>query len=154
MVFTLYVDKDEAIKLLHALQWVKELGFAQCGFAAWFSKVASKFKRKEDYISGLWAIIYDCRHIHSSFFTNSCVEFTRRQTNEVSHLLARAATSYASFHTFTYVSTYIRTIMIIEMNQIICHTRAHTLFWLQSTCICDCIWWLESFNKKLVKIKN
>jgi len=34
MVFTLYVDKDEAIKLLHALQWVKELGFAQCGFAA------------------------------------------------------------------------------------------------------------------------
>jgi hypothetical protein len=66
-------------------------------------------------MSELGDVIRDCQRLHNSFFTNSRVEFIRRQANEVAHALARVATSLASFHIFIEIPTCIHHIIINEM---------------------------------------
>jgi len=90
----------EATGLLHVLQWVQELGLNDIDF-----ELDSKFNSKGEDISELGAIIHNCRHIYNSYFTNSCVEFPMRQTNEVAHSLAKAVTSHDSFHIFSIIIT-------------------------------------------------
>jgi len=48
------------------------------------------------------------------YFENSKVEFSRRQANEVAHILAREATFLASPHVFNYVPLCIETLIFNE----------------------------------------
>ena len=57
-------------------------------------------------------IIATCRGIFSTSFTNSRVEFTRRQTNAAAHALAREATSLANPITYFVIPQCIESIII------------------------------------------
>jgi hypothetical protein len=46
-------------------------------------------------------IIRNCKHVFNSYFTNSHVEFVRRQTHKVAHNLARVTPSLACFRIHT-----------------------------------------------------
>jgi hypothetical protein len=60
-------------------------------------------------------IIRDCKHVFNSYFTNSHVEFIRRQANGVAHNLAKVAPSLASFCIHTDIPTCIQDLIINEM---------------------------------------
>ena len=66
-------------------------------------------------VSDLRGIIKECKNTFSSFFTNSRVEFIKRQANEVTHRLARAATFYARIHHFTVLPNCIQDVLMNEM---------------------------------------
>ncbi len=50
----------------------------------------------DGYYSEFGCIISSCRTLVNSFFTNSRIEFVRRQVNEVAHVLAGQTTLIAS----------------------------------------------------------
>jgi ribonuclease HI len=109
------VDLGEALGLLHAINWVHELELENVDFELDSKNVVTKFHSNKEDMSELGDVIRDCQRLHNSFFTNSRVEFIRRQANEVAHALARVATSLASFHIFIEIPTCIQHIIINEM---------------------------------------
>jgi len=60
-------------------------------------------------------IIEACREIFSTSFTNSQVEFIRRQTNAAAHALAKETTSLISPMIYYVIPQCIETIIINEM---------------------------------------
>jgi len=66
-------------------------------------------------MSEFGCIITSCRSLFCNFFSNSRVEFVRRQANEVVHALAREATSLASPAIYYDIPTCIETLIINEM---------------------------------------
>jgi len=60
------------------------------------------------------SIISSCRSLFSSFFSNSRVEFVRRQANTVAHALAREATFLASPAVYYDIPNCIETLIINE----------------------------------------
>lgn len=60
-------------------------------------------------------IISSCRSLFSSFFSNSSVEFVRRQINEVAHALAREVALLISPAVYFDIPEYIETLIINEM---------------------------------------
>lgn len=109
------VPEGEAIGLLYAIRWAKELNLNNITFELDSKRVVDSFHSTRNDVSDLGAIIRECRTTFSSFFTNSRVEFIRRQANEVAHRLARAATFYASIHYFTVLPDCIQDVLINEM---------------------------------------
>jgi hypothetical protein len=77
--------------------------------------VVTSFHSKHHNASELGDIIQDCVHVYNTYFRNSRIEFIRRQANEVAHVLARVATSLASFHLFIDVPLCIGNIVNNEM---------------------------------------
>jgi hypothetical protein len=67
----------------------------------------------DEYVFG--DIIRYQKHVFYSYFTNSHVEFIRRQTNVVAHNLARVYSSLASFLIHTDIPKYIQNLIINEM---------------------------------------
>jgi len=111
----LKVDVGESLGLLSAIRWLKDLHINNVVFESDSKRVVDSFhsNRKDEYDFG--AIIRECRNSFSSFFTNSQVEFIRRQANEVTHSLARAAPLLPSFHLFTEMPHCIDSIIVNEM---------------------------------------
>ncbi len=70
--------------------------------------------RKMD-VTDFGSIIGACRELFSTSFTNSRVEFTRRQANAAAHALAREATSLASPNIYYDIPHCIESIIINEM---------------------------------------
>jgi len=95
------VSEGEALSLLYAIRWAKEQNFNKVIFELDSKRVVDSFHSTRNDVFDLGAIIRECRNTFSSFFTNSRVEFIRRQANEVAHRLARAVIFYASIHYFT-----------------------------------------------------
>jgi hypothetical protein len=60
-------------------------------------------------------ILLECRRLFTSHFTNSKVEFSRQQTNEVAHILAGAATFLASPTIHYHIPRCIENVIINEM---------------------------------------
>jgi len=60
-------------------------------------------------------IISSCRSLFSSSFSNSRVEFVRRQANMAAHSLAREAMSLASPAVYFEIPNCIETLIINEM---------------------------------------
>ncbi|GAU35225.1 hypothetical protein TSUD_205010 [Trifolium subterraneum] len=109
------VDIGEALGLLHAMKWIQDLQLEHVDFELDSQIVVTKFHSKNRDESELGDIIKDCRTMFNTHFRNSRVEFIRRQANEVAHVLAREATSLASFHIFIDVPLCIRDIIMNEM---------------------------------------
>lgn len=83
------VDIGEALDLYHALQWVSDMHFDNIDF-----EVDSKTTKNGLYsgwedITEFGNIIIASRSLLLSKFTNSRVEFVRRQANVVAHTLAK-----------------------------------------------------------------
>jgi hypothetical protein len=74
--------------------------------------IVTSFHSKRNNVSELGDIIRDCARLHKTYFRNSNIEFIRRQTNEVAHVLARVVTSTTSFHLFIDISTCITFLMM------------------------------------------
>jgi hypothetical protein len=77
--------------------------------------VVDNFKNNRRDESVFGDIIKDCKNVFYSYFTNSHVEFIRRQVNEVAHSLAKVAPCLANFQIFTDTFTCIRNLIINEM---------------------------------------
>ena len=90
------VEMGEAIGLLHAMRWVKDLNLVNMDFET-DSKVVAESIYKGDGVSVFMAIIHDCRHLLMTELMNSDVKFVRRQANSVAHNLPREALNHASF---------------------------------------------------------
>jgi ribonuclease HI len=109
------VDIGEALGLLTAMKWMRDLHLNNVVFELDSKRVVDNFKNNRRDESVLGDIIKDCKNVFYSYFTNSHVEFIRRQANEVAHNLAKVAPCLASFHIFTDIPTCIQNLIINEM---------------------------------------
>jgi len=113
--FRYSVNVGEALGLYHALEWLSDMRFDNVDFALDSKITMDAFNHPSPDVIEFGLIISACRRLFSSQFTNSKVEFTRRQANEVAHVLARAATLLASPTTYSIVPRCIEHLIINEM---------------------------------------
>ena len=74
--------------LYHAIQWVQELQLSNVDFEMDAKKVVDYFNKGRNDISEFGAGMDECTKNCIDYFENSKVEFSRRQTNTVTHALA------------------------------------------------------------------
>jgi len=96
-----------ACGILSALQWVHDLQLVNADFETDSKIIVESIYGNKHGISDFSAIINDCNRLLTSDLVNSNVKFIRRQTNEVSHSLARLAPCHASFHIFNRIQSCI-----------------------------------------------
>jgi NADPH-dependent 7-cyano-7-deazaguanine reductase QueF-like protein len=90
------VPLGEAMWLLYALQWLRDMGLDQVDFALDSKIVTEAFHKQPPDVSEFGHVLSASRRLLTSSFRNSRVEFNRRQANEVAHTLARVAPFSAS----------------------------------------------------------
>ncbi|XP_039684970.1 uncharacterized protein [Medicago truncatula] len=90
---TVPVEVGEALGLHFALQWLSDMQFDNLDFETDSKLTAEAFRSTRNDLSEFGCIISSCRSLFSTFFSNSRVEFVRRQAYVVAHALAREATS-------------------------------------------------------------
>jgi len=110
------VGLGEALGMLSALQWVRDLQLVNMDFETDSKNVVDNIYDSKQGIYDFHAIINECRYLLSSDSITSDVKFIRRQTNEVAHSLARDAPYHVSFRTFILISSYISTIIMNEIH--------------------------------------
>jgi ribonuclease HI len=106
----------EALGMLFALQWVRDLQLLNMDFETDSKTVVDSIYGNKQWVSDFNAIINECRDLLSSDLATSDVRFIRRQVNEVAHSLAWEAQRYASFRFFIRISSCIETIIMNEMH--------------------------------------
>jgi hypothetical protein len=78
-------------------------------------RVVDSFHSLNQDFTEFGVILHQCKLMFSNFYSNSSVEFVRRQANEVAHNLAKTATLSASFQILVDVPNYIEHLLINEM---------------------------------------
>jgi len=86
------VHVGEALGLYHAMEWLSDMQLNNVDFETDSKTTHDAFHAHKDDVSEFGHIISACRSLFNNHLTNSRVEFTRRQTNEVAHALAGEAT--------------------------------------------------------------
>lgn len=109
------VHVGEAMDLYYALEWLSDMRFDNFDFALDSKTTVDAFNKSRPDVSEFGIIISACRSLFDLHFTNSKVEFNRRQANEVAHTLAGVATLLASPTTYSYVPRCIEHLIINEM---------------------------------------
>jgi len=112
---TVSVDVGEALGLHAALQWLSDMQMDSVDFETDSKLTVDAFLATRNDLSEFGCIISSCRSLFRNLYSNSRVEFVRRQANAVAHALARAATSSASPAIYFDIPTCIETILINEM---------------------------------------
>lgn len=109
------VDIGEALGLYHALQWASDMHLDNIDFEV-DSKTTKDglYSGRED-ITEFGNIVTASRSLLLSKFTNSKVEFVRRQANVVAHTLAKEATFLVSPAIYFHIPNCIETLIINEM---------------------------------------
>jgi len=105
----------EALGLYHALQWMTDMQFDNIDFELDSKITRDAFHSRKTDVTDFGSIVGACRELFSTSFTNSRVEFTRRQANAAAHALARDATSLASPNIYYDIPNCIISIIINEM---------------------------------------
>jgi ribonuclease HI len=113
--YTVPVDVGEAFGLHSALQWLSDMQFDNVDFETDSKLTADAFLSSRNDLSEFGCIISSCHSLFINLFSNSRVEFVRRQANTVSHALAREATSLASPAIYFDIPDCIETLIINEM---------------------------------------
>jgi ribonuclease HI len=90
------VSMGEALALYHALEWLSDMSFDHVDFCSESKVTVDAFHQNRVDVTKTGHILTTCRQLFTTHFTNSKVEFSRRQTNEVAHSLAGVATLSAS----------------------------------------------------------
>jgi len=91
-----HVDVGEALGLHTALQWLSDMQIDNVDFKTDSKVTVGAFLSTRNDPSDFGCIISSCRSLFSSSFSNSKVEFVRRQANMVAHALAREVMSLVS----------------------------------------------------------
>jgi len=108
------VNVGEALGLYYALEWLSDMRFDNVDFALDSKTIVDAFNHTRPYITEFGLIISACRSMFRLKFTNSKVEFHRRQANEVAHALAAVAALLASPTTYTIVPRCIEHLIMNE----------------------------------------
>jgi len=90
------VHVGEALGLYYAMEWLSDMQLHNVDFETDSKTTHDAFHAPKDDVSEFGHIISACRSLFNNHLTNSRVEFTRRQANEVAHALAGEATLSAS----------------------------------------------------------
>jgi len=109
------VDVGEALGLHSALQWLSDMQLDNVDFETDSKLTVDAFRSSRSDLSEFGCIITSCRILFHNLFSNSRVEFVRRQANGVAHTLAREATRSASPATYYDIPACIETLIINEM---------------------------------------
>jgi hypothetical protein len=109
------VPLGEALGLLYVFQWLRDLGLDYIDFASDSKMVIDTFHHQRPDVTEFGQVMSTTRSFFTSSFTNSRVEFNRRQANEVAHALARVAPFSASPTIYIDVPHCIEHIIINEM---------------------------------------
>nr|ABD28710.1 Polynucleotidyl transferase, Ribonuclease H fold [Medicago truncatula] len=109
------VNIGEALGLYHATRWINELQLTNVDFEVDSKTIADYFNKARGDNTEFGSIMENTIQFCNIFLTNSHVEFTRRQANEVAHELAKAATLGPSFHIFDESPTCISDLIFNEM---------------------------------------
>ena len=112
---TVSVDVGEALGLHSALQWLSDMQLDNVDFETDSKLTVDAFLSNRNDLSEFGCIISSCRSLFHNLFSNSRVEFVRRQANAVAHTLAREATHSTSPAIYYDIPTCIETIIINEM---------------------------------------
>jgi len=117
MIFPCHVQVDigEALGLHTTLQWLSDMRIDNVDFETDSKVTADAFLSTRNDPSDFGCIISSCRSLFRSSFSNSRVEFVRRQANMVAHAFAREAMSLASPAVHFEIPTCIATLIINEM---------------------------------------
>jgi hypothetical protein len=115
MTLLLDVDLGEALCLLSAMYWVRDLQLGIVDFELDSNTVVDSLYGSKSGVSPFSAVINDCRRLLASDLVTSDVRFIQRQTNEVAHSFARMALRHASFHVHIRIPSCISTIIMNEM---------------------------------------
>jgi len=113
--FIVPVDVGEALGLHSAVQWLSEMQFDSVDFETDSKLTVDAFLSNRNDTSEFGSIISSCRSLFSSFFSNSRVEFVRRQANAVAHALAREVTLLASLVVCYDIPNCIESLIINEI---------------------------------------
>jgi len=105
----------EALGLYHAIQWMHDMHFDNVDFELDSKITRDAFHSCKTDVTEFGNTIDECRVRFFSSFTNSRVEFIRRQANAAAHALAREATSLASPNIYYVIPQCIESIIINEM---------------------------------------
>jgi len=105
----------EALGLHLALQWLSDMQFDSVDFETDSKLTYYAFLSNRNDTSKFGCIISSCRSLFTTSFSNSRVEFVRRQANDAAHVLAREDTLLASSIIYFEISNCIETLIINEM---------------------------------------
>lgn len=105
----------EALGLFYSHEWMGYMGFDNINFSLDSKTDTDAFNGHRVNIIEFAQVLSTCRRLFNTKFTNSKVEFTRRQVNEEAHHLARVAALLASPIIYTNVLRYIEQIIGNEM---------------------------------------
>jgi hypothetical protein len=100
------VDAREALGLLQAMDWVKDLQLVNMDFEVDSKTVPDNIYRTQSGVSE-FSVLSKCIHMLGTDLMNSDVKFIRRQANEVAHSLTKMALSKASFRIHYNISSCI-----------------------------------------------
>jgi len=114
-VSVLDVDLGEALGLLSAMYWVRDLQLGIVDFELDSKTVVDSLYDNKSGVSNFSAIINDCRRLLAFDLVTFDVRFILRQTNEVAHNFARVALRHASFHIHIRIPSSTSTIIMNEM---------------------------------------
>ena len=98
MSLLLDVDLEEALGLLSAMYWVRDLQLGIVDFELDSKNVVDSLYGSKSGVSNFSAVINDCRRLLASDLVTSDIRFIRRQANEVAHSFARVTLRHATFH--------------------------------------------------------
>jgi hypothetical protein len=109
------VEVGEALGLFHAIQWTSDTRMENIDFEVDSKVTKDAFSHRREDISEFGNIVSASRSLFNSKFSNSRVEFVRRQANAVAHNLAREVTLLASPVTYYAIPNCIESLIINEM---------------------------------------
>jgi len=112
---TVSVEVGEALGLHAALQWLSDMQLDNVDFATDSKLTVDAFLSTKNDLSEFGCIISSCRSLFHNLFSNSRLEFVRRQANAVAHALAREATCSTSPVVHYDIPACIETIINNEM---------------------------------------
>jgi len=110
------VDIEEALGLLAAIEWVRELEFKKIIFCLDSKGVVDSLNSQVRDNTELGSILARCRVNLSSICNNSYVEFSRREANMVAHELAKTAIYNVSSHLYFNIPDCIDPLIFNKMN--------------------------------------
>ena len=105
----------QALGLFNALQWLSVMQFGNVNFVLNLKITTDAFDHHLIDVTEFGQVISACQSLFNTNFSNSKVEFNKRQANEVAHTLAGVATLSASPNIYYHVPRCINSLIINEM---------------------------------------